>query len=209
MKRLPILLALFCSCSATAETPYDQCYKSVVVVLVHDETGDGYRGGGVLVGNRIILTTLHLVDHPGQVTVRYHGGHTTTAKVGARNSKLDLAIVHPDNPLPADAAVVNLTPPKIGDQVYFIGHPHGLEWSLSVGTIAYEGKRRVKLPGDKKPIPVWQADILLAPGSSGGGLFDQEGRLIGIGKGIMQGTSIAFFIPASDACDLVRCKHTP
>ena len=61
---------------------------------------------------------------------------------------------------------------KIGELVYAIGSPAGLENSISQGIIS--GKRNVK--GQQ-----WiQTTAAISPGSSGGGLFDKDGNLIGI-----------------------------
>ncbi len=63
---------------------------------------------------------------------------------------------------------------QVGERVYAIGAPRGLELSLSEGIVA--GLR----PGRHKRRPLIQTTAAISPGSSGGGLFDAQGRLVGI-----------------------------
>ena len=60
---------------------------------------------------------------------------------------------------------------KVGDPVYAVGAPLGLELSLSEGIVA-------QLRGG--PPPLIQTTAAISPGSSGGGLFDRDGRLVGL-----------------------------
>ena len=60
---------------------------------------------------------------------------------------------------------------KVGVPVYAVGAPQGLELSLSDGIVA-------QLRGG--PPPLIQTTAAISPGSSGGGLFDREGRLVGL-----------------------------
>jgi serine protease Do len=63
---------------------------------------------------------------------------------------------------------------RVGARVYAIGTPQGLETTLSDGLLS--GLRR----GDSGQLMFVQTTAPISPGSSGGGLFDAEGRLIGI-----------------------------
>lgn len=64
---------------------------------------------------------------------------------------------------------------KVGETVYAVGAPRGLELSLSSGIIA-------QLRGDPifEPPLLIQTTAPISPGSSGGGLFDERGRLVGL-----------------------------
>jgi serine protease Do len=71
-----------------------------------------------------------------------------------------------------DRAVV----PHIGDPVFAVGNPHGLGWTHTAGDIS-QVRRRTQ---DGYQFRVLQTTAAINPGSSGGGLYDAEGRLIGI-----------------------------
>jgi len=76
---------------------------------------------------------------------------------------------------------------KVGDPVYAVGAPKGLELSLSAGIVA-------QLRGG--PPPLIQTTAAISPGSSGGGLFDGEGRLVGLTTLYVEGgQSLNFAIP--------------
>jgi hypothetical protein len=66
--------------------------------------------------------------------------------------------------------------PHIGDPVFAVGNPHGLGWTHSGGTISQVRRRTF----DGYSFRVLQSTSALNPGNSGGGLYDSEGRLIGI-----------------------------
>ena len=76
---------------------------------------------------------------------------------------------------------------KVGDPVYAVGAPKGLELSLSDGIVA-------QLRGG--PPPLIQTTAAISPGSSGGGLFDGEGRLVGLTTLYVEGgQSLNFAMP--------------
>jgi serine protease Do len=66
--------------------------------------------------------------------------------------------------------------PHVGDPVFAVGNPHGLGWTHSAGSIS-QVRRRAK--GDFE-FRVLQSTAAINPGNSGGGLYDADGRLIGI-----------------------------
>lgn len=77
---------------------------------------------------------------------------------------------------------------KVGEAVYAIGNPEGLEKSISQGIISNKRKDRGGY--------VLQTDASVSFGSSGGGLFDQNGNLIGITNSIDKDSrKIAFALP--------------
>ena len=77
---------------------------------------------------------------------------------------------------------------KVGQPVYAVGSPHGLELTLSGGLIS--SLRRTESE------PIIQTDAAVSGGSSGGGLFDGNGRLIGITTfGVRGGQNLNFALP--------------
>ncbi len=78
---------------------------------------------------------------------------------------------------------------RVGEQVFAIGNPEGLEKSISQGIISNKRKDRGGY--------VLQTDATVSFGSSGGGLFDQNGNLIGITNSVDRySKNIAFAIPS-------------
>jgi S1-C subfamily serine protease len=81
---------------------------------------------------------------------------------------------------------------SVGEAVYAIGNPRRLERTLSDGLLS--GKRALN-PNQR----YLQTSAAISPGSSGGGLFDARGNLIGITTSTLRGSqNINFAIPAED-----------
>jgi S1-C subfamily serine protease len=91
---------------------------------------------------------------------------------------VDLAIISaPIQAADVEAAHWNLdAQPHIGDEVFAVGNPHGLGWTHSAGDISQIRRRS---QGDYS-FRILQTTAAINPGNSGGGLYDSEGRLIGI-----------------------------
>jgi len=116
----------------------------------------------------------------------------------------DLAILQASGPtgpgaLIADEANGGL---RVGDQVFAIGSPFGLQNTVTSGIVSY-----VDRPGEGG-VPMIQTDAPINPGNSGGGLFDLRGRLVGIPTAIRAPISgnvgIGFAVPASRVTQLLE-----
>lgn len=109
----------------------------------------------------------------------------TGVRVGvlvARDDTHDLALVR-DRGAPAhsEAKIATVT---VGQNVHSMGHPLGLWWSYSRGEVA---AIRLRALGEHKAMWWVQATAPISPGNSGGGLFDDNGDLVGIATGQMNG----------------------
>jgi TPR repeat protein len=164
----------------SAETIFKLRSNSVFQVMVASvETQNGKfkltgagRGSAVAVSASHALTNCHVVKDMNVVLVRV-GGASVKAEVVHREIKQDICVIRLAKqtlkPIENSRSFDGL---NIGETVYAIGSPAGLENSISQGIIS--GKRRVK--------GQWwiQTTAAISPGSSGGGLFDKKGNLIGI-----------------------------
>lgn len=153
------------------------------IVVVQAEDGEG---SGVVVGDNLVATNAHVVDGGGRITVwpaapGQLGG--AEAKIIAASDR-DLCLLEtkglPIRPVEIGAAKSL----RVGDPVCVIGAPGGLGGTLSTGIVS----RLWTPPKDPDilhplrdlPGPLIQTNAAVSPGSSGGGLFDAEGRLVGI-----------------------------
>ena len=94
------------------------------------------------------------------------------------------------------AAVAKVETLKVGQRVYAIGSPTGLELTLSEGLIS---ALRANAQGQ---LPTIQTSAAISPGSSGGGLFDAEARLIGVTVSVAKGENLGFAYPAEWLAEL-------
>jgi len=122
----------------------------------------------------------------------------------AVNSHLDLALVrikHPDG-RPFDFATVeDIDEIEVGQPVFAIGNPLGLERTLTQGVVSTRNR-----PFDG--LSYIQTDTPINPGNSGGPLFNSRGEVIGITNMIIGGgQSLGFAIPARYMKDFVRNRE--
>lgn len=144
----------------------DGRFLSVVVV----QHPNGRIGSGFYVDNETILTNYHVVEGAEFHEIGLFNGPETFGKVSATNIALDLALIKvQQRGIPVTLYSGDRLP--IGATVDAIGHPQGLEYSLTRGTIS--GIRRMASlydPGGK-PVRFIQSDVAINPGNSGGPLF--------------------------------------
>ena len=153
--------------SLTSEQIYTQASGSVVEVTVPDS-----QGSGVVVAPEIVLTNCH-VTKQGNIAINYRK-KKYAAVVVAGNDDLDYCILKVAG-LPAVAAPMgSLADVSPGQRVYSLGSPRGFELTFAEGMVS------ALRPSAGMPLPIIQTTASISPGSSGGGLFDEFGRLIGI-----------------------------
>ncbi len=189
---LAILLFWVGASSAQEPAPPVHC---VVKVLADQGHGSIRQGSGVVVGPGLVATNAHVTA--GALSVSVSSGSQTWS-VQARKDDLhrDLSVLTvPGLPLPAAPAAPS--PPAVGQQVTAIGFPSGLGPKVSTGKItglwAYLGAH------------VLQSDALTSRGSSGGALFDEGGRLLGLTTFIFsRSAAIQFSVPVLWIRDLVE-----
>ena len=176
---------------------------SVYVVEALDESGAvASLGSAVAIGPDRVVTNKHVVIE-GQKLKVIQGDKTWTAHVLQLSPRADLCLLEVDGLsttiLPAIRDLSNI---EIGERVYAIGAPQGLELTLSDGLLS--GIR------EGESGPVIQTSAPISPGSSGGGLFDSTGRLIGITTFTLRDSQgLNFAIPASEISALAAQARVP
>jgi S1-C subfamily serine protease len=122
-------------------------------------------------------------------------GDSTSPRYPARvigwDKALDLALIKTEYEPEYVFSLVDRVIPRIGDAVWAIGSPVGLEKTVTAGIVSALGRRFLQI-GD-----VYQIDAAVNGGNSGGPLVDGEGRLVGIVfAGIAYHQGLNFAIPA-------------
>lgn len=193
-----LLAVVFICAPAQAKTAaevFAEVSESVVVIHNYDNQNKLQSlGSGIVITSGHVVTNYHVVEKAGRLTVRYQGKEYP-AKTGYIDRFRDVCSL--DIPgLQASKLVLGDTSLlKVGSKVYAVGAPQGLELTFSDGIIS--GLRDV----DKGHYIQTTAPISL--GSSGGGLFDEEGRLIGIPTYFFkQGQQLNFALPVEWIKDL-------
>jgi S1-C subfamily serine protease len=182
MRRLAGLLALALLFSLPAPVramDAQELFKKVEnsVLVVYNLNGLGRKksqGSGFVVGDgRMAVTNHHVIKSASSLAVKTADGHVIKGvTVEADSSEHDLAVLKLPYKLPPLELAEDL--PAVGQEVVAIGSPMGLERTLSTGVVS--GLDREKL--DNKGLIQITAPI--SPGSSGGPLFDTDGKVIGV-----------------------------
>jgi hypothetical protein len=175
-------------CALTPAQVFDMVKESVVVVWTldsHDERQS--QGSGVLLPSGKIATNCHVVGGGDYYQVG-RGNNLVRAILYSEDRYKDICLLEAKGVIGKPAQLGKATSLKVGSPVYAVGAPKGLELSLSDGIVA-------QLRGG--PPPYIQTTAAISPGSSGGGLFDEEGQLVGLTTfQIEGGQSLNFAIPA-------------
>lgn len=130
-------------------------------------------GSAVAISDRELLTNCHVLGNSAVVTLEREGARLYASVVSA-NADADRCVLRsPEGePLPAWVRVRPYADVKVGERVFTIGAPRGLELSLAEGIVSSK-----RVADDGRLI---QTSAPISRGSSGGGLFDAQGNLIGI-----------------------------
>jgi len=159
-------------------------------------TGSGFIWDAA--GN--VVTNAHVISNATRVAVRTNAGSIYDASVIGIAPNYDLAVIRLQSlgPLPPPLPIGSSNDLKVGQSVFAIGNPFGLDQSLTTGVISAL-KRRMPTAAGREVSDVIQTDAAINPGNSGGPLLDSSGRVIGVNSAIISpsGTSagIGFAIP--------------
>jgi S1-C subfamily serine protease len=197
----PVLAAL--PMSAYALTPsqvFEQVKDSVVIIKTLDAKGEATaQGSGVVLPSRKIATNCHLVKDGAHLRVG-RGDNFVTAVFYAVDENKDICLLHAFKPIGTPAQIGKAATLKVGEAVYAVGAPKGLELSLSDGIVS-------QLRGSSPPLI--QTTATISHGSSGGGLFDSAGRLVGLTTLYIDGgQSLNFAMPVEWLANLKPEKKT-
>jgi S1-C subfamily serine protease len=155
---------------------------------------DTTLGAGVIVNaDGTVLTALHVVDGATQIQVKYADGATTSARLAGSKPESDIAVLAVDQLPQVVVPAVLAGPPAIGDTVFAVGNPLGLERSLSAGVVSADDRSIDS--GTGQPLSgLIQFDAAVNPGNSGGPLLNRAGQVVGIVTALANPTHQDFFV---------------
>ncbi len=158
-------------------------------------------GSGVIVSeDGYIVTNNHVIEKAQEIKVLLSNKKDYKAKLIGADPKTDIAVIK------IDAKGLNALPwgdsnkLKVGEIVFAIGNPFGLNQTVTMGVISAVGRANVGIADYEDFI---QTDAAINPGNSGGALINARGELIGINTAILSRTGgyqgIGFAVPSSMA----------
>ena len=157
-------------------------------------TGSGF----VMFDNMTVVTNYHVIENAASIVAESDEGYQYfLTKVKTADKEKDIAILSFMTPTVMKPLEYSLTKMKRGETVTAIGSPKGLKNSVSVGNVS-----AVFNENDEDWL---QITAPISPGSSGGALFNNEGRIIGITSATRSdGQNINFAISISEAVTLYQ-----
>lgn len=184
-----LLVAVTPVYALNAEDIYKKVNKSVYTIYTVNfySKSPESLGSAIAVTDRILATNCHVA-----LTGNYLGivinNEFKLGTIFFRDVNRDICFVEVPGIKFTPVRIRDSKDVKVGEQVYAIGNPEGLEKSISQGIVSNKRKDRGGY--------VLQTDATVSFGSSGGGLFDQEGQLVGITNSVDRySKNIAFAIP--------------
>jgi len=146
----------------------DSRFKSVVIIETLNSMGSGF-----FVEPNKIITNFHVVDGAKRITIKNFDGKRSSAKILKIDTRRDLALLETN--FKGDSVKFYDSEIYPGLEVEAIGHPNGLDYSLTKGVVSnirkYSSTYNVTQNANTKFI---QTDVAINPGNSGGPLFHKE-----------------------------------
>lgn len=191
---------------------FERARDSVVFISTREEVRDFWtrnvftvpRGNGsgfIWDEHGHIVTNYHVIRGASEATVKLADGAEQKATLVGASPAHDLAVlkIKPPRKPPAAVPLGQSDDLRVGQSVYAIGNPFGLDWTLTRGLISALDR---SLDGDygQSIEHLIQTDAAINPGNSGGPLLDSAGRLIGVNTAIYSpsgaSAGIGFAVPA-------------
>ena len=167
---------------------------------------EGQGSGFVIDKEGHILTNYHVIADARQVEVTLHDRKKYKATIVGTDKSHDLAIVQIKAPNLQPMTLGDSTNLQVGQKVYAIGNPFGLNGTLTRGIVS--SIRQVQEPDGLVIDEAIQTDAAINPGNSGGPLLNWHGEVIGINtmiaSSVGQSAGIGFAIPINTAKAVVN-----
>jgi S1-C subfamily serine protease len=173
-----------------------------------DLPSEGGGSGSVLDTRGHILTNFHVVDGAKEIQVALYDGKNYEGRLVGKDESSDVAVIKIDAPAESLLPVTfgDSTHLRVGQRVFAIGNPFGLERTLTTGIIS-SLNRTLPARNHRTIKSIIQIDAAINPGNSGGPLLDSHGRLIGMNTAIAsptgQSAGVGFAIPVANIARIV------
>jgi putative serine protease PepD len=165
---------------------YQRLRPSVVEILSTASSRFGQsqgEGSGIITDEQgFILTNYHVVSGADNLEVTLADGSTVAATLVGRDPGNDLAVIRIDPPAGGltAASLGDAGNLQVGDPVFAIGNPFGLEATFTEGIVSALGRTYSSGSGTRPLRKMIQTDAAVNPGNSGGPLVNCHGEVVGV-----------------------------
>lgn len=173
-KRIAIILFVLAMILASSIPAYaigfdtEEVYNSVFVIYSGNSMGSGFA-----IGENCIITNAHVINNQYDVIIETYGGEMKRAFIVALDERIDIAVIGVADATFTPLRVADLSTVSVGDDVYAIGAPNSLAFTLTKGVVS----SKERLVSRQKFI---QTDAAINTGNSGGPLLNDAGEVIGV-----------------------------
>ena len=155
-----------------------KCIKSVVVIRVTTSSSSGAGSGVIYDSNGYIVTNYHVANETCKtISVQLYDGSTYEGQYIYGDELADLAVIKIDKTNCDYAVFGDSSALTYGDAVIAIGNPLGYGLSVTTGVVSRPSE---SVTMGNATMTLLRTDAAVNSGNSGGGLFDLNGKLIGI-----------------------------
>jgi S1-C subfamily serine protease len=163
-------------------------------------TQNNKMGSGMIVSPEgHIVTNWHVIAGASQVTIQLNDGRSLPARLAGADQRSDIAVLKVDAEGLTPIAFGDSENVRVGQMVFAVGNPFGLQETVTQGIISAKGRRTTSEEANE----FFQTSTTINPGNSGGPLIDIHGRVIGINNFIISRSGgsegIGFAIPSNVA----------
>ena len=169
----------------------------------------GSGSGFLWDNNGHVVTNFHVIQGASQATVTLADSRQYKARLVGASPAHDLAVLRIDTDFkrPTPVPLGTSDNLQVGQHVFAIGNPFGLDWTLTTGVISALNRSLPNENGTRIVEDLIQTDAAINPGNSGGPLIDSSGRLIGINTAIYSpsgaSAGIGFAVPVDTVARVV------
>jgi serine protease Do len=188
------LIFLFLVFDISAYNSYNYLFEKVKNHSVLLVSNNQIYCSGVIIAKDYVLTADHCIKFgPSESNIRFYDKSErafTVVKAGNFENSPDLALLSvPTKENPAKLG----KEPLVGDFVAAIGAAYQLGWTFTLGVVSAVNRELIDEYTGQSNGKFLQHDAQINPGSSGGGLYNIYGKLVGIN--VRAGTGISFAVP--------------
>ena len=173
----------------------EEAYESIFVIYSGNSAGSGFA-----IGENTVVTNAHVIANENDITIYGYDGKTYRASVYLIDASFDIAVLSVDGGVFSPLEIGDSDSIKAGDDIYAIGAPKSLDYTLTKGVVSNKSRRF----GSYTYI---QIDAAINSGNSGGPLLNSKGQVIGVNSMKMSDAEgIGLSIPISSVVSFMENK---
>ncbi len=172
--------------------------KGTYAVVIQQTDGQVVQGSGFLLDKNLLVTNYHVVEeyNDGFVRLNDKSSKYQINEVLKVDRKNDVAILRVESIYQPFVLPLSRQLPSIGDRIYALGCPKGLEATISSGIVSqFREDDGRSISSSAESADLFQTDVQINRGSSGGPVVNEQGHVLGIAVG-GYGDGLNYFVPA-------------